>query len=237
MWSASLDLSIAYAHEHSLVLSEDEIRRAKRFLIAKNRAYFICGRAVLRMLLGRYLDLGPEEVNFLYGPNAKPELSPAFHHGNLHFNVSHSHGQLLVAIARDYAVGVDLEMIRPELDFEKIVERFFSFEETQQLRTLTGSRKRDGFFKGWTRKEAYLKARGEGIAAGLNQFAVSLVPGEPARLLYDRRDLRAVSRWSLHELSTLPGYAAALAVEAADLTVRRFAWDAYSSASLAAGLA
>jgi 4'-phosphopantetheinyl transferase len=107
-------------------------------------------------VLGRYLDVPPEEVTFRYGRAGKPELSPLFHDTDLHFNVSHSHGHLLVAVARNCAVGIDIEMIRPEMNIEAIAERFFSSEETQQLRALTGLEKREGFFNCWTRKEAYL---------------------------------------------------------------------------------
>ena len=143
----------------------------------------------------------PANVKFRYGRTGKPELSPEFRDTGLQFNLSHSHGQLLVGIARRCAIGVDIEMIRPDTDIEKIAERFFSFAETEQLRAVNGLGKRTAFFNGWTRKEAYLKARGEGIGEGLDQFAVSLLPGMPARLLFDRRDPGAVSRWSIHDLA------------------------------------
>ena len=216
---------------HASAISFFQKREAEleRFHFAKDRAHYVCGRGMLRVLLGSYLDVPPENVPFPYGPNGKPELSPVFRHTDLHFNLSHSHGQLLVAIARHCALGVDIERIRSEMDVERIAERFFSFAETQQLDALTGIAKWDGFFNGWTRKEAYLKARGEGIGDGLDQFAVSLIPGNSARLLFDRRDPNAVSRWSIRDLATSSGFAAALVVEATDFTLRRFAWDTFSS--------
>ena len=229
VWNASLDRPTAFTHRQYLVLSEEEKHRAERFHFAKDRAHYVCGRGILRVLLGSYLDVPPENVPFSYGPNGKPELSPVFRHTDLHFNVAHSHGQLLVAIARHCALGVDIERIRSEMDVERIAERFFSFAETQQLDALTGIAKWDGFFNGWTRKEAYLKARGEGIGDGLDQFAVSLIPGNSARLLFDRRDPNAVSRWSIRDLATSSGFAAALVVEATDFTLGRFAWDTFSS--------
>jgi 4'-phosphopantetheinyl transferase len=229
VWSASLDVPIAFTQWQCLMLSEEERCRAERFLFARGRTHYVCGRSVLRVLLGRYLDVAPEEVVFRYGPNSKPELAPPFHHGKLHFNLSHSDGQLLVAIAKGFAVGVDLEMIWPEMDIDKIAKRFFSLEETEQLVALNGSAKRDAFFNGWTRKEAYLKARGEGIGYGLDQFAVSLVPEEPARLLNDHRDPEAVRHWSIRELAAAPGYVAAVSAEATDFRARQFAWDASSA--------
>ena len=225
VWNAHFDPSNASADRHTRLLSQDERLRADRFHFARDRSHFIHARAVLRALLGRYLDVPAEKVTFRYGRAGKPELSPLSHDTALHFNVSHSHGHLLVAIARNCAVGIDIEMIRPEMDIEAIAERFFSSAETQQLRALTGLDKREGFFNGWTRKEAYLKARGEGIGAGLRRFAVSLIPGKPARLLFDQRDPGAVTRWSIRELPADSGFSAALAVQAADFELKRLQWN------------
>ncbi len=227
VWDARFDPSKVSANHQTQLLSQNERDRAARFHFAKDRARFIHARGVLRTLLGCYLDVPPENVTFRYGSAGKPELSSS-HNINLHFNVSHSHDHLLVAIARNCAVGIDIEMIRPEIDIEAIAGRFFSSAETQQLRTLTGTQKDEGFFNGWTRKEAYLKARGEGIGEGLGQFAVSLIPGKPARLLFDQRDPEAGTRWSIRELSAESRLSAALAVEAADFELKRFQWDALS---------
>ena len=232
VWNARFDPANAWPEQPARLLSDDEMERAERFHFDKDRADFIHARGVMRMLLGRYLDVPPAEVTFRYGRTGKPELSPEFRDTSLQFNLSHSHGQLLFAIARHCAIGVDIEMIRPDTDIESIAERFFSFAETEQLRAVNGLGKRTAFFNGWTRKEAYLKARGEGIGEGLDQFAVSLIPGKPARLLFDRRDPDAVSRWSIHDLATSSGFAAALVVEATDLTLKRFAWDTFASHTL-----
>jgi 4'-phosphopantetheinyl transferase len=230
IWSASLDGPNAFTQWQCL--SEEEKLRAGRFLFAGGRARYVCGRSVVRSLLGRYLEVAPVEVRFRHGPHSKPELAPPFHLRKLQFNLSHSNGQLLVAVARGFAVGVDLEMIRPEMDIDKIAKRFFSFNENGQLGTLSGSAKRNGFFNGWTRKEAYLKARGDGIGYGLDRFAVSLAPGEPARLLNDHRDPEAVRCWSIREAAAPPGCVAAVSAKAADFQTRQFEWEA-SSASLA----
>jgi 4'-phosphopantetheinyl transferase len=235
VWNAHLDPPNARSEQLNRVLSEDERERAERFHFDKDRARFVYARSVLRVLLGRYLNVPPADVTFRYGRTGKPELSPAFHETNLQFNLSHSHGQLLFAVARHCAVGVDIEMIRPETDIERIAERFFSFAETEQLRAVNGLGKRTAFFNGWTRKEAYLKARGEGIGEGLDQFAVSLIPGKPAQLLFDWRDPDAVSRWSIFDLATPSGFSAALVVEGADLTLKRFAWDTFASHTLGMG--
>jgi 4'-phosphopantetheinyl transferase len=230
VWSASLEGPTAFTQWQ--YLSEDEKLRAGRFLFAEGRARYVCGRSVVRLLVGRYLEVAPEAVRFRRGPHSKPELAPPFHQRKLQFNLSHSNSQLLVAFARSFAVGVDLEMVRPETDIDKIAKRFFSFNETEQLGALSGSARRAGFFNGWTRKEAYLKARGDGIGYGLDRFAVALTPGEPVRLLDDRRDPEAVRCWSIAELAAAPGYVAAVSAKTADFRTRQFAWNA-SSASLA----
>jgi 4'-phosphopantetheinyl transferase len=119
----------------------------------------------------------------------------------------------LYAVARGREVGIDLEFIRRDLEVEQIAERFFSRQEIATLRALPADLRRDAFFLCWTRKEAYIKARGEGLSLPLDQFDVSLIPGEPAALLSTRPDSDEALRWSLQELPLGSGYVAALAVE------------------------
>jgi phosphopantetheine--protein transferase-like protein len=131
---------------------------------------------------------------------------------DLRFNVSHSDGLALYAIARGREVGVDVEQLRELPRAERIAERFFSTEETAALKAEPAERRVEAFFTCWTRKEAYIKARGDGLAHPLDQFAVSLVPGEPARLwVAGDGDAREIARWSLDALPLAPGYVAALA--------------------------
>jgi 4'-phosphopantetheinyl transferase len=131
----------------------------------------------------------------------------------LQFNLSHSQDLALYAIGRERAVGIDVERIRPVPDAEQIVGRFFSFSEHALFRALPPRQKLEGFFNCWTRKEAYLKARGEGLDRSLSGFDVTLAPGEPARLLADREDPLEVERWSFRALHPASDYSAALAVE------------------------
>ena len=220
VWNAPFDPSRALAAQQSQLLSRDERERAGRFHFARDREHFIHARAVLRVLLGHYLDVPPASVAFCYGPAGKPELAAPFRDTNLQFNVSHSQGHLLIAIARNCAFGVDIEKVRSETNIEEISERFFCSAEKQQLRTLSGLTKSEGFFNGLTRKEAYLKARGEDIGDGLCRFVVSLIPGIPARLLFDERVPDAVGRWSIRELPAEGGLSAALAVKAIDFQLK-----------------
>ena len=131
----------------------------------------------------------------------------------IRFNLSHSHGVALYAVTRGREVGIDLEYIRSDLEVEQIAERFFSRREIATLRALPIDLRTDAFFLCWTRKETYLKARGEGLSLPLDQFDVSLIPGEPAALLSTHRGSHEALRWSLQELTPAPGYVAALGVE------------------------
>ena len=142
----------------------------------------------------------------------------------IRFNLSHSHGKALYAISRGREVGVDLEFIRCDLEAEQIAERFFSHSEIETLRALPPSLRKYAFFLCWTRKEAYIKARGEGLSMSLDQFDVSLTPGKPAALLRTNPDSDEALRWSLRDLKPASGYAAALAIRGSDFTLSCWQW-------------
>jgi 4'-phosphopantetheinyl transferase len=194
-------------------LAADERARAERFYFQRDRERFVVARAALRAILGGYLNSTPESLSFCYGSRGKPALAADCSQDAIRFNVSHSGDVALYAVTRAREVGVDVELIRPELNAERLAERFFSPREIDTLRTLPADLRRHAFFLAWTRKEAYVKATGDGLSLPLNQFAVSLIPGEPAALLSAEGDPREALRWSLRELTPGPGYVAALAVE------------------------
>jgi 4'-phosphopantetheinyl transferase len=195
------------------LLSADEAQRAARYGFARDRRRFVVARATLRILLGRYLNLEPGRVRFCYGTHGKPALDALQCEGDLRFSLAHSEDLALYAIASGREVGVDLEWVRPLADLRQIAETFFSARERAALFELEPAHRPEAFYACWTRKEAYLKARGEGLALPLDQFDVSLAPGEPARLLGVRGDPRERQRWSLHALAPAAGCVAALAVE------------------------
>ena len=175
------------------------------------------------MILGRYLGVHPRKLHFFYGANGKPELATVAGDETLRFNLSHSDGLALLAVTRGRQIGVDLERIRKDLAGEQIAARFFSPRETAELHAVPGNAKPAAFFNCWARKEAFIKATGEGLSCPLDLFDVSLVPGEPAALLSVRGDSQEASRWALRELMAGSGYAAALAVEGDDWRLRRYA--------------
>jgi len=177
------------------------------------------------MILGRYLKMEPERLHFCYGPKGRPELGLDTGGRTLRFNVSHSRGLALYGVTRDRDIGVDVEHIRPDLAGTKIAERFFSPREAATLRELPAEVCQRAFFSCWTRKEAYLKAIGEGITLRLDQFDVSVTPGGPVTLLSINGDPKEASCWSLKELDPEPGYVGALAVKGHGWDLRCWRWE------------
>jgi 4'-phosphopantetheinyl transferase len=213
VWRVSLAPTGARLRSLRPLLDADERRRADSFCFETDRDHFVIARGVLRVLLGRYLNREPSALRFSYGSHGKPALADKPGREALRFNVSHSHGLALVAVTLGREIGVDLEWIRADLDLEGIAKRFFSPGEVAMLRALAPNVQTEAFFACWTRKEAYIKARGEGLSLPLDQFDVSLVPGEPAVRLTIRGAPSEASRWSLRELAPEAGYAAAVAAE------------------------
>jgi 4'-phosphopantetheinyl transferase len=202
------------------LLAPDECARADRFHFARDRNRFIVARGSLRTILGAYLQQEPAQLSFSYSQYGKPALADELAGNQLTFNLSHANELALIAVTRERGLGVDIEFIRPQFASEEIAERFFSDHEVAALRTLPEPAQSEAFFNCWTRKEAYIKAIGEGMSMPLNQFHVSLKPGSPAELLGNLRDANEVSRWSLQELAPGPGYVAAVAVEGKDWQLR-----------------
>jgi len=209
-------------HIHILqqTLSTDERKQAERFYFQEHRKRYIVTRGLLRLILGRYLDIEPSQLEFCYNPYGKPALAKAFGGERLQFNLSHSDKIILYAIAYCRKVGIDIEHIGVDLADEQIAERFFSPREVAELRGLPVIMQKEAFFSCWTRKEAYIKARGEGLSLSLDQFDVSVVPEEPTALLSVNGDPQEALRWSLKELNPGPGYVATLAVEGHDWQVK-----------------
>ena len=214
VWQAALEQGPSQLDSYLATLSADERSRADRFHFDRDRQHFIAARGILRSILGLYLNRAPRSLSFTYSSHGKPALQLPSDVQSIRFNLSHSQGMALYAVARDREVGVDLEVMRDGPQTEEIAERFFSSREISTLRALPPSLQTSAFFLCWTRKEAYIKARGEGLSLPLDQFDVSLTPGEPAELLGTRPDPLEADRWSLKDLTPeTPGYGSALAVE------------------------
>jgi 4'-phosphopantetheinyl transferase len=224
VWRAALDPEPARVHEFAGVLSNDERERAGRFLSERDRRRFIVCRGVLRTLLGGYLGAAPRSLRFRYSPHGKPALASVSGEPALRFNLSHAEETAFFGITLQREIGIDLEPLDAGFATDEIAERFFSPREIGSLRTLNQADRPRAFFRCWTRKEAYVKARGEGLSLPLDRFDVSLLPDEPAALLSTPGDPREASRWSLSDLPADPGYVAAIAVEGRGWQLRCWRW-------------
>jgi 4'-phosphopantetheinyl transferase len=211
VWCASLAYPEA---EYFSLLSPDERGRARRFRFERDRRRFVVGRGLLRTILGRYLNLPPETFQFTYEASGKPALADET---SLCFNLAHSADLALYAFTRERDLGIDLEEIHAVTDVQQLADQFFSPRERAELAALPAERKLEVFFSGWTRKEAYLKARGEGLGYPLDLFSVSMAPELPAQLLESSDGSAELARWSLQALTPppAPGFLAALAVAGA----------------------
>ena len=214
VWRIALEMRDPHLTSLREILADDERRRAERFHFEKDRRHFIAGRGALRMLLSRYLNQSPEAVRFAYGNYGKPRLADETNAIDLRFNLTHSHGLALLAVTSGRDIGVDVEHLRDlERDGEPLAGRFFSPREAAVLRSLPPELRREAFFHCWTRKEAYIKANGKGLSLPLDQFDVTLRPGEPAMLLATQHEPDEARRWSMQSLLPAEGYVGALAVE------------------------
>ena len=223
VWCASLDQPIACITRLAKVLSKDEQERANRFIFDKDQHHFIVARANLRLILSLYLKTEADQLRFRYGPQGKPELT-GINDDSLYFNISHSHGLALFAVALDRTVGVDLELVRPLDDMDSIAQRFFSTEEYTAYRTLPPDEKPLGFFNCWTRKEAYIKAIGEGLSHPLTDFVVSIRPDQPAKLLHTKNNPEAAKDWSMLALAPAFNYVGAVVIEGQKAQISCWHW-------------
>jgi 4'-phosphopantetheinyl transferase len=207
---ASLDCPQPEMKHFENILADDEINRANRFHFRKDRERFVARRGLLRMILSSYLGMPANEIIFTYGCHGKPGLRQRDGRRTIEFNLAHSGGMAIYAITRDRRVGVDIEVIKHEFPLEIVAEHFFSILEVAALRSLPQSMQRKAFFRCWTRKEAFVKALGDGLRFPLSNFDVSLMPGQPARLLHVRGPSEEASRWCMEDIDPVAGSAAAI---------------------------
>jgi 4'-phosphopantetheinyl transferase len=183
--------------------------RAARFRFPEDRARFVLGRGLLRKCLGRYLQQTPEAIELATTDRGRPILPDD---ETVQFSISHTHDLVAVALTTGAQIGIDLEYMKPHSDLPELAKRIFSEEDLQTFLSLPDSEALAAFFRVWTRKEAYLKARGEGIAEGLRQISVSLGPEETSAIR-DARDKSAARKWRLIALPVPADYVGSLACD------------------------
>ena len=218
VWCVDLETSRSQSRAGLEILSDDERARSQRFKFAQDRHRFIVGRASLRRTLAAYVGIAAENIQFCYGAFGKPALAPLClrttdARKNVSFNCTHSGGVFLCAVCNHDPIGVDIETPRPIDDLLGLAEAHFSRAEIAALRRIDPPQQLHAFFNCWTRKEAYIKATGKGLSARLDNFSVSLSPGEPARLLSCADNPTHTETYSIHELTSVPGHVGAIAAK------------------------
>jgi 4'-phosphopantetheinyl transferase len=207
IWLTALDAALT---SYRATLSADERDRAERYRFENLRRSYTLSRGALRFLLAHYLGCSPNEIKLISGPKGKPALKDS---SRIRFNVSHSGQMALYAFTLDCDLGVDVEQLRKFDDTELIATRFFSAAEASELLSLDPSDRCIAFFRCWTRKEAYVKAIGDGLAIPLNGFQVTLLPGVPPRFVHIAGDMGTAKDWTLHDIAVAPDYVGALAYQ------------------------
>ena len=223
VWRALGDADPKTVASLERILSDEERKRAGRFRFDKDRIRYTLSYGMLRRILGAYLKTPPETIRLAPTEHGKPVLDPAFHSLDLQFNLSHTKGVSLFAVASGLAVGIDVERTdRGARSDIEVAERYFTEEEARTLRSLPEHEQRLAFFRCWTRKEAFVKSLGRGLPFGLDRFEVSLAPGAPAALLKTLWDPNEADLWSVVEILPGPGFIGALAVRSRDIRIRFF---------------
>lgn len=208
IWRVPLDRTGEELQDLFSLLSPDEQKRANRFLKEQHRDFFAVGRGRARQLLSLYTGEEALKIQFIYNPYGKPSLKDF---PLLYFNLSHSQNLLLFAITTLGEIGIDIEFIRQDLDCMKLANRYFSPEELEELNLLPPSLRARGFFNGWSRKEAYIKARGKGLAIPLCDFSISLDPRAAPQIF--RVEEGNLKDWTLHAFEAAEGFASAVIVK------------------------
>jgi len=221
IWRVCLDTLHPLEPGFCGTLSQDEVARASRFHFEVDRKRFVRCRIALRTLLGSYLDISPAAIRFRYLTNGKPEIAGPQDSRGLCFNVSNSRELALIAVSSGRALGVDIEKVRPKVEKLEIARRFFSAREIAALLAMGENKRLEAFFACWTRKEAFLKSTGEGLAYPLSEFSVSVDPDGPAELWDVKGDANAVADWCLESVRPGAGFIGALAYKGPAYRVER----------------
>lgn len=219
VWAVRLDDATVDFERGRDLLSPDERARAARFKFERDRRRYLVAHIALHEILNRYLPIDPPRLSFDIGANGKPSLPQPLASSGVEFNLSHSNEMALLAVCHKREVGVDIEYVKEDFAFQEIAERFFTSREVAAMRGLPASLQRQAFFKCWTSKEAFLKAKGAGLSGALDEVEIALISEGQVRITAD------VQGWSLAELNPLDGYQAALVVAGAPVPIHYYLWE------------
>ncbi len=219
VWTIQLDQVGVDLQRARELISADETERAARFTFDRDRRRYLVAHLALHSILNRYLATALGSLSFEIGPNGKPRLPSSFAHAGVQFNLSHSHEMALIGFTHGREIGVDIEYVNKQFEFQDIADKFFTAKEVAAMRRVAPELQRVAFFKCWTSKEGFLKAKGTGLSGKLDEVEISLDATEAVQIN------AAVSGWSLIQLQPIVGYEAALVLEGKPLPVDCYQWE------------
>ena len=224
VWRILLSQSEEVVRKLEGLLSVDEMKHADRYRRERDRTQYVVAHGALRELLADYTEQTPRNISFGHTATGKPFLIDDRGEQRLRFNLSHSGEWAIIVLALSTEVGIDIEQIDSDVSVEAVAERFFSYSEFEALQEVPLEQRTVAFFSAWTRKEAYLKARGESIANRLRNFSISIDPEQIPLILTDLMYPSAALRWRLYDLDITPGYSGALAAEGTMHQIHVMSW-------------
>ncbi|HRF47305.1 MAG TPA: 4'-phosphopantetheinyl transferase superfamily protein [Anaerolineales bacterium] len=224
LWSFGLDQAKPITAGLETLLSASEKATAHRLRVERDRRRYIVAHGRLRQILSRYTATAPEHLTFSHGAHGKPFLSKEHVDNSVHFNLSRSQAMGLCAVAYGQEVGADVECVRPFDGMETLVNRFFSPLEQADWLHIEESRRLEAFYRYWTCKEAFVKARGEGLSLPLNQFDVAFPDNAPPRLVRVPGDPAEAAGWFVQTHILAPGYRAAVVLPGLHWQVDCWRW-------------
>lgn len=208
VWSVNINNYTNKLFDYWELLSSSEKEKADRFRFEKDKNCYVIARGLLRILLSRYLNIKSQKINFRYAEKGKPYLE---HPSNIKFNLSHSKNYIVLAFTKNIELGIDVEYAKNNLEILQVAESFFSKQEIKALKSVQSIYRLSAFYNCWTRKEAFIKATGDGLSFPLNQFTVSLESSESAELIETLWDNKEKDLWSLETFTPQKDYIGAVA--------------------------
>ena len=228
LWRVALDVEPDCQAALGDLLSSQETQQARRFQFERDRRRYLVSHAALRTILSQYLNCDPHAVHYQVSSYGKPSLKGRT---DLHFNLAHSHELALIAVTMLGEIGVDIEYIRGLDGIDQLARVCFSEQEYQQFRALPDHEGMHAFFHCWARKEAYIKALGQGLSHPLQRFSVTVLPTQPSRLVTIDGSADEAAKWTLQSVDVGVEYTAAFAVRAT--SVKAQCWNMQFNSELA----
>lgn len=222
VWVIKKDSIIKFLEYYRDLLSIDEKKKSKTFRFSKDRNTYILARGALRLLLTKYLKIHPKNIVFNYCAFGKPKIKYDY---TIKFNVSHSGEMIVIAFCNDYDIGIDVEYIKRDFDVFDIVDNYFSKQEIKALHKIPNNQLTEAFFRGWTRKEAFIKAKSQGLSFPLDSFSISMDSDDNAELYETAWDKNEKNLWNIVPFETHKDYKAAFAVKGKIDDVKYFKFD------------